>query len=224
MKRTQAPPRTTIFLVDDHPMMREGLAQLIDAEPDLEVCGEAGDAATALERVAALKPALVLTDISLPGRSGIELTKDIVAMQPDTLVLVISMHDESLYAERVLRAGGRGYIMKQEGGKRILRAIRCILGGQISLSEHMAATMLESFSDRRINGGGAAISALTDRELEVFQQIGRGLGTREVAAALHISPKTVETHRINIKAKLKIATQAEFMRLAVRWDESRPGE
>jgi DNA-binding NarL/FixJ family response regulator len=222
MKRPKpvVPPKTRILLVDDHPMMREGLAQLISGEPDLEVCGEAGTAHDALERVMALKPALVLTDISLPGKNGFELTKDVMAMQPGTLVLVISMHEETHYAERVLRAGARGYVMKQEGGKRIMQAIRCVLGGKISVSEKMAAVMLETFSGRHSRGSDSPMEKLTDREFEIFLQFGRGLSTRDIAGAIHVSPKTVEAHRANIKSKLNITTTAELIRLAISWDEA----
>ena len=218
--RAAAKSKTRVLLVDDHPMMRDGLSQLIAGESDLEICGEVGDAATALEMVNAKQPGLVLTDISLPDKNGLELTKDILAMQPSTLVLVISMHDEALYAGRVLRAGARGYIMKQEGGKKILQAIRSVLGGQISVSEKMAASLLETLSGRR-PAGSSLIETLTDRELEIFQHMGRGLETKQIAAALHVSPKTVEAHRANIKAKLNITSHAELIRQAVRWEESR---
>jgi DNA-binding NarL/FixJ family response regulator len=225
MKRTAsrssnaAKRRTRVLLVDDHPMMRDGLSQLIAGEKDLEVCGEAGDAARALEMVNTREPELVLTDISLPDKNGLELTKDILAMRPGTLVLVISMHDEALYAGRVLRAGARGYIMKQEGGKKILQAIRVVLGGQISVSEKMAASLLETLSGRRF-AGGSLVETLTDRELEIFQNMGRGLETKQIAAALHVSPKTVEAHRANIKTKLNITSHAELIRQAVRWVEA----
>ena len=164
-----------VFIVDDHPMMREGLAQLIGNDPGLEVCGEAGDAHEALEKIAALKPDLVLTDITLPGKNGLELIKDIKAMHPGLLVLAISMHDETLYAERVLRAGGRGYIMKQEGGKKIAEAIRQVLNGQIYVSEKMSAKILEIFSGHGANVAASPVENLTDREFEVFQLIGQGL-------------------------------------------------
>jgi DNA-binding NarL/FixJ family response regulator len=217
--RSAAKRKTRVLLIDDHPMMRDGLAQLIAGEKDLEICGGAGDAAAALEMVNSRQPELVLTDISLPDKNGLELTKDILAMRPDTLVLVISMHDEALYAGRVLRAGARGYIMKQEGGKKILQAIRAVLGGQISVSEKMAASLLETLSGRR-SSSGSLVETLTDRELEIFQNIGRGLETKQIAAALHVSPKTVEAHRANIKTKLGIASHAELIRQAVRWVEA----
>jgi DNA-binding NarL/FixJ family response regulator len=213
-------PRAKILIVDDHPMMRDGLAQLIGNQADMEVCGHAGDAHEALEKVRLLNPTLVLADITLPGRDGLELIKDIQALEAGVAVLVISMHDESLYAERVLRAGGRGYVMKQEGGKRIMEAIRHVASGQIFVSEKMSAKILEIFSGHRPGGGHAPVETLTDREFQVFQCIGRGLGTKETAGELHVSPKTIEVHRVNIKAKLQVKSIAELIRYAVRWVES----
>jgi DNA-binding NarL/FixJ family response regulator len=201
-------------------MMREGLAQLIANEPAWAVCGEAGDAHEALDKVAALKPDLVLTDISLPAKSGLELIKDVQAMHPGVLILVLSMHDESLYVERVLRAGARGYVMKQEGGKKIAQAIRDVLDGKISVSEKMSAKILEIFSGRRDEAAGSPVEKLTDREFEVLQLIGQGLDTKQLAEKLCLSTKTVEAHRANIKTKLKLATMSELIRYAVRWVES----
>ncbi len=219
-----APAKKRILLVDDHPMMREGLTQLIQHEADLEICGEAGDANQALEKINALKPDLVLSDITLPGKNGIELIKDIHAMHPDLLVLVLSMHDEALYVERVLRAGGRGYVMKQEGGKKIMDAIRQVLSGQIHVSEKMSSKILEIFSGRRSDVATSPIEKLTDREFEVFQLIGEGLGTKQMADKLHLSAKTIDVHRANIKAKLQLGSVAELIRHAVRWVESQnPG-
>jgi DNA-binding NarL/FixJ family response regulator len=212
-----------VLLVDDHPMMREGLAQLINHEQDLEVCGESESAAQALEAADRLKPDLVLVDISLPDRSGLELIKDLHLRHPATLVLVISMHDENVYAERVLRAGGRGYIMKQEGGKRLMQAIRQVLGGQIYVSERMSARLLESFSGRRPEGSRSPVDRLTDREFEVLGLIGKGKGTREIASQLHLSARTVEVHRLNIKTKLELKTSAELIRFAVQWVETQNG-
>ena len=200
--------------------MREGLAQLIGQDPGLEVCGEAGDAHEALEKIAALKPDLVLTDITLPGKSGLELIKDVQARHAGALVLVLSMHDETLYAERVLRAGGRGYIMKEQGGKEIAQAIRQVLDGHIYVSEKMSAKILESFSSHGANAAASPVEKLTDREFEVFQLIGRGLGTRPMAEKLHLSPRTIEVHRANIKAKLNLNSMAELICYAVRWTES----
>jgi DNA-binding NarL/FixJ family response regulator len=214
----QKPKR--IFIVDDHPMMRQGLVQLIGAEKDLSICGEAENAERALDAINSLKPDLVLADISLPGKNGLELIKDFQAHQPGLPVLVISMHDESLYAGRVLRAGGRGYIMKQEGGKKLMQAIRQVLAGKIYVSEKMSVEFLETFSGRRAGTEGSPVEKLTDREFEVFQFIAQGKGTRDIAGKLHLSVKTVEVHRANIKAKLKLKSASELIRFAVRWSES----
>lgn len=221
MKKKPAPkPQKKILIVDDHPMMREGLRQLIANEPDLTVCCEAENAHQCLDKVNSAQPDLVLADITLPGKNGLELVKDIQAMHPGLPVLMISMHDESLYAERVLRAGGRGYIMKQEGGKKLMLAIRQVLNGQIYVSEKMSAKILEIFSGRRSDTATSPVENLTDREFEVFELIGQGKPTREIAERLHVSVKTVEVHRVNIKTKLKLATAAELIRYAVRWIES----
>jgi len=211
---------TRILIVDNHPMMRKGLAQLIGQQPDMMVCGEAGDASEALEKVRLLQPTLVLAEITLPGRNGLELIKDIQSLEGRAAVLVISMHDESFYAERVLRAGGRGYVMKRESGKKTLEAIRRVSAGQIFVSEKMSARILEIFSGRRLKAGKSTVENLTDREFEVFQLIGQGMGTQELARELRISTKTIEVHRANIKAKLQIKTMAELIRHAVRWVES----
>jgi DNA-binding NarL/FixJ family response regulator len=211
-----------ILIVDDHPMMRQGLAQLIQNEPDLSVCAEAGDVREALEQIKSGLPDLVLADITLPGRDGLELIKDIAALHPGLAVLVISMHDESLYAERVLRAGGRGYVMKQEGGKKIMLAVRQVLSGKIFVSEKMSARILEIFSGQRSNASDSPVETLTDREFEVFQLIGKGSATKEIAEHMHISPKTVEVHRMNVKSKLKLKTISELIRYAVRWVEAQP--
>lgn len=209
-----------ILIVDDHPMMREGLSQLIGQESDLEVCGQTGNAREGLDLVNRLKPDLVLVDISLPGKNGLELIKDIQALRTGTAVLVISMHDESLYAERVLRAGGRGYVMKQEGGKKLMEAMRQVLNGKIFVSDKMSAKILEIFSGNRPDSAAQPVQCLTDREFEVFQFIGQGLAVREIAEKLHLSVKTVEVHRTNIKQKLKLKSVAELLRYAVRWVES----
>jgi len=211
------PSKRTVLIVDDHPMMREGLAQLISHEKEIQVCAEAGNAHEALEKATTLKPDLILTDITLPGKGGIELIKDIKAMQSDAQVLVISMHDEAFYVERVLRAGGRGYIMKQEGGKKIMEAIRQVLGGKVYVSEKMSAKILEIFSGGRPEATASPIEKLTDREFEIFQLIGKGLSTIQMAQQLHVSPKTIGVHRTNIKVKLDLKTAAELLRHAVRW-------
>jgi DNA-binding NarL/FixJ family response regulator len=212
--------RTKVLIVDDHPMMRQGLAQLINNEPDLVACCEAESAQQALEAITIGQPELALVDISLPDKHGLELIKDLQVMHPSLPILVVSMHDESLYAERVLRAGGRGYIMKQEGGKKMMEAIRTVLRGQIYVSEQMSAKILEIFSGRRPENSRSPIEKLTDREFEVFQLIGQGKGTRQIAEALHLSVKTVEVHRLHIKEKLNLDDAPSLVRYAVRWVET----
>jgi len=217
-KSTQT--RLRVLIVDDHPMMREGLAQLIEHETDLSVCGQADRAAQALDAIAADPPDLVLVDISLPDRSGLELIKDVHALHPQLPLLVVSMHDESLYAERVLRAGGRGYVMKQEGGKKLMQAIRQVLGGQIYVSEKMSSKILEIFSGRRVGALHSPVERLSDREFEVFQMVGHGQGTRQIASLLHLSVKTVEVHKANIKKKLELKSGVDLVRYAIRWTEA----
>ena len=213
--------RMRVLIVDDHPMTRAGLVYVINHQPDLVVCAEAENAADALDAVDACEPDLVLADITLPGKSGLELIKDIKAIRPDLPILVISMHDESLYAERVLRAGARGYITKHEGGKKVMQAIRLVLGGQIYLSEKMSANILETFSGGRAASVRSLIAQLSDREFELFELLGEGLSTREIAERLHLSTKTVDAHRANIKAKLVIKTTSELISYAARWTDHR---
>jgi DNA-binding NarL/FixJ family response regulator len=216
---TRKSNKKQIYIVDDHPMMRDGLRALIEGQSDLEVCGEAEDAAPALADIERIKPDLAILDISLRSGNGLELIKDLQARAPSVVVLAITMHDESLYAERVLRAGGRGYIMKQEGGKRILEGIRAVLAGQTFVSANVSARILGSLSGRQAGATGG-VEKLTDREFEVFQCIGRGLGTKDIAEKLKVSVKTVEVHRVHIKEKLGIATAPELIHFAVRWAEA----
>jgi DNA-binding NarL/FixJ family response regulator len=216
------PPRKQLLIVDDHPMMRSGLTQLIDNTPDLKVGTEADNASQALHAVANRDFDLILLDISLPDKNGVELIKDIQALKPGLPVLVVSMHDELLYAERVLRAGGRGYIMKQEGGKKFLEAIRQVLAGQIYVSEKISARILEGFSGRRAATTADPVQRLSDREFEVFQLIGRGKGTRDIAEILHLSVKTVEVHRANLKKKLELKTAHDLVHYAIRWMTAEP--
>ena len=221
MRGKSAKPESTkkrILIVDDHPMMRDGLRQLIANESDLEVVGEADDAAQALEEAGKLKPDLAIVDITLRSSNGLDLIKDLHIRSPRTAVLVLSMHDESLYAERVLRAGGRGYIMKQEGGKKIIEGVRQVANGHTYVSSAISAKILDAFSGH--NGEKAAVEQLTDREFEVFQLIGQGLSTKEMAEKLRVSVKTIEVHRVNIKEKLKTPTAPDLIRYAVRWVES----
>ena len=214
-------PLKRLLIVDDHPMMRHGLAQLIGTEPDLKVAAEADSAGQALAAAAKTSFDLALVDISLPDKNGLELIKDLLAVRPGQLILVVSMHDEMVYAERVLRAGGRGYIMKQAGGEKFLHAIRQVLAGQIYVSEKMSARILEIFSGRSADPDGSPVQKLTDREFEVFQLIGQGIGTRDIAGQLHLSVKTVEVHRANIKKKLELKTAPDLVRQAVRWFDAK---
>ena len=217
---TRAKTRKKLLIVDDHPMMRAGLAQFLNNEPDFTVCGEADTAHQALAAIAALRPDLVVADITLPDKNGIELIKDICAMHPGLPVMVHSMHDEMLYAERVLRAGGRGYLMKHEGGIKLAHAIRQVLEGGIYVSDKMSAKILAIFSGHRAGTEGSPVEKLSDREFEVFQLIGEGLSTRDMARRLHLSAKTVEVHRVNMKRKLNVGTARELAHYAVRWVES----
>ncbi len=222
MKSNKTPANTKkkLLVVDDHPMMRQGLAQLITNEPDLVICAEAENGRQAIEAIPKAKPDLVLADISLPDKNGLELIKDIQALHAGLPVLVISMHEESLYAERVLRAGGRGYIMKQEGGKKLMEAIRQVLGGRIYVSEKISSKILEGLSGHSANASHPKVEMLTDREFEVLQLLGQGRGTREVSQQLHLSIKTIEVHRANIKKKLGLKTATELIRYAVQWVET----
>lgn len=220
MKRTPASPpplpRKRILLVDDHPLMREGIAQWIQRAPDLEVCGQADSAAAAVKLAEKLGPDLVLTDISLDSRNGLELIKDLHARLPKLPVLVLSMHDESLYAGRALRAGARGYIMKRAGGDSVVEGIRTVLKGGYAVSPSMATHLLEEYSGRKVRQGRSPVSLLTDREFEVLQLFGEAKTNREVAAHLNLSPKTIETHRLNIMRKLSLKNSAELMRFALQ--------
>jgi len=215
-----AAPRRRVLLVDDHPFMRAGLAQLIERQADLEVGGEAGNPAEAFQQLARGKPDLVLTDLTMPGRSGLEFIKDLRAAHADLAILVISMHDEAVYAERVIRAGARGYIMKEAGGENLLAAIRQVLRGEIYVSPRMAARLLEALSGSRPRGSHSPIEQLSDREFEVFQLIGQGKSTRDIATQLHLSTKTVDVHRSHIKEKLALTDTTALIRHAVRWVET----
>jgi DNA-binding NarL/FixJ family response regulator len=208
------------LIVDDHPMTRDGLANLINKQPDLKVCCEAAEPAEALQKIAKGKPNLILSDITMPGRSGTEFIKDVVALHPGIPILVVSMHDELIYAERALRAGARGYIMKEAGGERMLEAVRCVLSGQVYVSKRLTSSMLDSFAGRRPRGSQSPIERLSDREFEIFQLIGQGKTTHDIATQLHLSPKTVDTHRAHIKDKLELGDTISLIRHAVRWYET----
>ncbi len=212
--------RRRILVVDDHTVLREGLVAQINHQPDLVVCGEAADAPHALAAVERLRPDLVLADINLPGRNGLELIRDLRSLFPRLPVLVLSMHEESVFAERVLRAGGRGYVSKQSGGKQLVEAIHCVLRGQIYLSPDASTRLLDSLSGPRSAKTVSPIEQLTDRELEVFTLIGQAKETGDLARALNMSVKTVEAHRASIKRKLKLKTGPELTRHAVLWVEA----
>ena len=210
-----------IFIVDDHPIVRKGLAQLINQEEDLVVCGEADKAEAALEVLKKVKPDLAIVDISLRGVDGLELTKIIRARFDSIPVLIVSMHDESLFAERALRVGARGYIMKQEAIEKVMEAIRKVLRGELYVSERVSAKIVKRFVDGKAEGVSSSEELLSDREMEVFQLIGQGFGTRQIADLLHVSVKTVETYRAKIKEKLNLQNAAELMKHAIHWIESR---
>jgi DNA-binding NarL/FixJ family response regulator len=201
--------------VDDHPIVRQGLGLLINREPDLVVCGEAEDAPSALQRMASAQPDLMVIDISLDGPDGLELLKTIRLKEPILPVLILSMHEESTYAERSLRAGANGYIMKQEATERVLVAIRRILEGNVYLSERLTNKMLEQF----VHGAGSSknnpLTTLSDRELEVYRLIGAGHGTRQIADELHVSVKTVESYQAHIKEKLSLRNARELVQHAI---------
>lgn len=216
-KRPAAPAAKRVLIVDDHPFMRVGLTESIGQEPGLCVCGEAADAQAALAAVEKLKPDVVVTDLNLPGRSGLELIKDLASAHPGLPVIVLTMHDEDIYAERCLRAGGRGYVMKTEGPEKLAAVIRQVLTGGTYVSAQTSTRIVEAFTGRRDFKNDTPISRLSDREFEVFQLIGQGRTTEEIAAQLHISTKTVETHRVHIKKRLDIATAAELIAYAARW-------
>ncbi len=209
-----------IFLVDDHPVFRDGLRQLIATDRQLAVCGEAGSAEEALGQIPVLQPDLVTTDVSLPGKSGMDLLRDLQALRPELPVLVISMHDEAAHAEHVLRAGGRGYIMKKESPGKMLEAIQQVLRGKVAVSEKMASEILEGLARSRPREGAAsAVGRLTGREFDVFRMIGEGHDTHDISLSLHLSVKTVDTHRAHIRGKLGLGNNTELIRYAVRWAE-----
>lgn len=210
-----------IVLVDDHPLVREWLANLVNQQAGLEVVGDADSAPKALEVIGKVQPEIAIVDISMEGGSGIELIKDIKASYAGVAVIVLSMHDESIYAERAFRAGARGYIMKREATKGVLEAIRSVREGKIYMSDKMALKMAEKFVEGRPTAESSPMEMLSDRELEVFQLLGRGFNTRQIAEELHVSFKTIQSFSARIKEKLNFANANELLRAAVRWHESR---
>jgi len=201
-------------------MLRQGLSQLINQQPELMVCCEAACAGEARRLISSSKPDLAIVDLSLQDSSGLEFTKDLQALHPNLPILILSMHDESLYAQRLLRAGARGYVMKQAGGHTILDAIRCLLSGRVYLSKQLSDALLDSLTRRQPRGSASPIEQLTDREFEIFELLGQGKTSREIAHELHLSPKTVDVHRGHIKDKLKLKDATALIRYAVRWVET----
>lgn len=218
--RIDRPSKYGVLIVDDHPVVRQGLAQLIDQEKDLHVCGQAGDAFEAMKAIRDARPDMVVVDISLKEASGMDLIKDIKIQYPDLPILTLSMHDEALYAERALRAGAKGYIMKQEATERVVTAIRRVLAGDIYVSDKMAVKMVSKLTTGAAAPGASPVDALSDRELEVFRLIGEGNSTRQVADKLHLSVKTIETYRAHIKEKLGFRDGNELFRSAIEWVNS----
>ena len=214
---TAKPGRKRILVVDDHPMMRTGLAHLINKQPDLEICGEAGSPAEAMKHISKNRPDLILADITMKEGSGLEFIETSAPSHGDVRILVVSMHDEQVYAERVLRAGACGYIMKEESGEYLITAIQRVLAGGVYLSEAMSARMLQSLTQPKSRDNDSPLRRLTDREFEVFQLIGQGKNTEEIAGQIHISPRTVDVHRANIKEKLNLKAGAALIHYAVQW-------
>ena len=225
MNASRVSPSTSkyrVFLVDDHPIVRQGLALFIDREPDLMVCGEADGATSALQAIREAAPDFVVLDISLDGPDGLELLKTLRVRYPNLPVLVLSMHDEAVYAERALRAGANGYIMKQEATDRVLTAIRHILSGDVYLSDRLTKRMLQQF----VNGSVSPrdpLAKLSDRELEVYRLIGAGHSTRQIADELHVSTKTIESYQAHIKEKLALRNARELVQHAVEWSVNAKG-
>jgi DNA-binding NarL/FixJ family response regulator len=208
-----------ILVVDDHPIFRHGLAQLISQEDDIEVCGEAEDYRSALKAVDDLDPDMVIVDITLKETSGIDLIKEVHRQHKELPMLVISMHDETLYAERALRAGARGYIMKQEASESVVQAIRQVLSGGIYTSRRITEDILTRFLEGQTQPHESPLNQLTDREIEIFRLIGEGLSISEIGQRLHLSVKTVGTHRERIKEKLRLKNSTELLRYALYWVE-----
>lgn len=218
----KSPQRKRILVVDEHPMTRLGIIQRLRVEHDLFACCEAGTAQAALAIVSSDQPNLVITGLAMPDRNGLELIKDLHTLHPKVPVLVFSMHHETLYAERVLRAGARGYLMKNESPEMLLAAVRCVLAGRPYLSPLMQDRAVHRFAHGPATADGDNTAALSDRELEVFELIGQGLATRQITIRLHVSTSTVETHRAHIKVKLNLHSAPELVHAAVEWVTRRP--
>ena len=217
IKPAAAKTRKRILIMDDHPITRQGLSQLLSREADLLVCGEVDTAEQAFAAIKSRRPDLILTDLTLPGKSGLDFIREMKALHPGVKTMVLSMHDEGIYAERAVRAGAGGYVMKSESGEKLLRAIRQVLAGEICVSEKVSGALLNHLAGHRSDRNATALSMLTGREFEVFQLIGQGLSTRQIGERLHISGKTVETHRAHLKEKFNLKSGVEFTAYAIRW-------
>ena len=209
--------KSRVLIVDDHPLLREGIARVINDQPDLIVCAEAEDRASALTIAETTHPDLAVVDITLRDQSGLELIKDFRVRFPELLILAFSVHDESVYAERALRAGARGYVMKREASEKVLEAIRTVLDGKVYTSGQVAAAILDKVTGYPAGPVRSVLDVLSDREMEVLMWIGKGYGSHQIAEQLHLSVKTVETHRANIKLKLKLSSSNELLKCAIGW-------
>lgn len=209
--------KVRVLLVDDHPITRQGVKALVNQQLNLEVCGEADSAPQALQMVTEFRPNLIILDISLPQTNGIELTKQIKALVPEVPILVVSMHDEALYAERAVRAGAMGYVMKEEAGDKVATALQHLLRGEMYLSTKMKQRMLHRFVNKRGEGAEFAIDTLSNREMEVFRLIGNGFSTRQIASQLGLSAKTIDSYREHLKVKLGLDNGADLIRHAIQW-------
>ena len=216
--------KTQVLIVDDHPVIRDGLVTIINHERDLNVCGQAEDAYIALKAVAELKPDIVVTDISLKSSDGIELTKNIKARYPGLPVIIFSIHDESIYAERALLAGAKAYLMKDEVSENVIKAIRTVLNGEIYVSSEISKKFLHKIAENKAGSTKTQIESLSDREFEIFRLIGEGLKASQIAKQLHLSTKTIETYRSRIKEKLNLPNAAELLRYSIKWAKSQNRE
>ena len=226
MARSRKEPNANparVVIIDDHPVVRQGLSRVIEAKADLTVCGEADSVPDALATIEATKPDIAIVDLSLRDSNGLDLIKDIQVRFPGLQVLVLSMRDESVYAERALRAGARGYLTKEEGAAKVVEGIHKVLDGEIYLSEKMSDKILRSMFPRRRAPGAAPTDPLSDRELEVLALIGTGLSTHEIAEKLYLSVKTIETYRHRLKTKLHLSDAADLLKVAIQWVRNQQG-
>ena len=218
--------RAQVMIVDNHPLTREGLAALVNRQPDLEVCCQFSNPSEGLSHLQKQRPDILVTDLTLPGRGGMEMIKDVTTLYAGIPVLVLSMHDELMHAERVLRSGARGYVMKEAGAEVVLQAIRTVLSGKIFASEQMSSRILDLYSNPQKRAAGSPIEKLSDREFQIFEMIGRGKNSKEIAGELRLSVRTVDVHRANIKEKLNLPDMVSLLRYSVCWVETAktPGE